>query len=85
VHRLLWQIALRVAECAQYLLAINESKRSTGTFVEKRLNIEDLRRFSPAFKDPKKTLALDAVTENGIAAVALSGKEVDRQNFTFAI
>ena len=64
---------------------MNESKRSAGTFLEKRLSIEDLRRFSLAFnKDPKNTLALNAVTENGIAAVALSRKEVDRQNFTFS-
>jgi bleomycin hydrolase len=49
------------------------------------LSIEDLRRFSLAFnKDPKNTLALNAVTMNGIAAVALSRKEVDRQNFTFS-
>ena len=53
--------------------------------MEKRLSIEDLKRFSIAFsKDPKNTLALNAVTENGIAAVALSRKEVDRQNFTFS-
>ncbi len=53
--------------------------------MEKRLNIEDLRRFSRSFnKDPKNILALNAVTENGIAAVALSRKEVDRQNFTFS-
>jgi bleomycin hydrolase len=64
---------------------MNESKRSAGTFLEKRLSVEDLRRFSLAFnKDPKNTLALNAVTENGIAAVALSRKEVDRQNFTFS-
>ena len=49
------------------------------------MSIEDLRRFSLAFnKDPKNTLALNAVTENGIAAVALSRKEVDRQNFAFS-
>ena len=49
------------------------------------MSIEDLRRFSLAFnKDPKNTLALNAVTENGIATVALSRKEVDRQNFTFS-
>ena len=49
------------------------------------MSIEDLRRFSLAFnKDPKNTLALNAVTENGIAAVALSRREVDRQNFTFS-
>jgi bleomycin hydrolase len=53
--------------------------------LEKRLSTEDLKRFSLAFnKDPKNTLALNAVTENGIAAVALSRKEVDRQNFTFS-
>jgi len=53
--------------------------------LEKRLTFEDLRRFSQSFnKDPKNTLALNAVTANGIAAVALSRKEVDRQNFTFS-
>ena len=53
--------------------------------MEKRLTFEDLRRFSQSFnKDPKNTLALNAVTANGIAAVALSRKEVDRQNFTFS-
>jgi len=49
------------------------------------LRVEDLRRFSSSFnKDPKNILAMNAVTENGIAAVALSRKEVDRQNFTFS-
>jgi bleomycin hydrolase len=49
------------------------------------LSIEDLRRFSRSFnKDRKNILALNAVTENGIAAVALSRKEVDKQNFTFS-
>ena len=53
--------------------------------MEKRLNIEDLRQFSLSFnKDPKNILAMNAVTENGIAAVALSREEVDRQNFTFS-
>ncbi|MGA8904463.1 MAG: C1 family peptidase [Candidatus Bathyarchaeia archaeon] len=53
--------------------------------MEKRLTFEDLRRFSQSFnKDPKNLLALNAVTANGIAAVALSRKEVDRQNFTFS-
>ncbi len=53
--------------------------------MEKRLSIEDLRRFSRSFnKDRKNILALNAVTENGIAAVALSRKEVDKQNFTFS-
>jgi hypothetical protein len=85
VHHLLWQIALRDADYGQDLLAMNESRRSSGNFLEKRLSIEDLKRFSLAFnKDPKNTLALNAVTENGIAAVALSRKEVERQNFTFS-
>ena len=53
--------------------------------LEKRLSFEDIRRFSRSFStDPKNTLALNAVTENGIAAVALSRKEIDRQNFTFS-
>jgi bleomycin hydrolase len=53
--------------------------------LEKRLSFEDLRRFSRSFnEDPKNILALNAVTENGIAAAALSRKEVDRQNFTFS-
>jgi bleomycin hydrolase len=53
--------------------------------LEKCLRIEDLRRFSRSFnKDSKNTLALNAVTKNGIAAVALSRKEVDRRNFTFS-
>ncbi len=53
--------------------------------MEKCLRIEDLRRFSRSFnKDSKNTLALNAVTKNGIAAVALSRKEVDRRNFTFS-
>ena len=49
------------------------------------MSCEDIRRFSKSFSaDPKNNLALNAVTENGIAAVALSRKEVDRQNFTFS-
>ena len=49
------------------------------------MSFEDIRRFSRSFnKNPRNTLALNAVTENGIAAVALSRKEVDRQNFTFS-
>ena len=44
-----------------------------------------MARFSRCFKkDPKNTLALNAVTRNGIAPVALSRKEVDRQNFVFS-
>jgi bleomycin hydrolase len=46
---------------------------------------EDIERFSASFnRDPKNLLALNAVTENGIAAVALSRKEVDRINYTFS-
>ncbi len=53
--------------------------------MEKCLCIEDLRLFSRSFnKDPRNILSMNAVTENGIAAVALSRKEVDRQNFTFS-
>ena len=53
--------------------------------MEERLSLEDIRRFSQSFSTyPKNTLAMNAVTENGIAAVALSRKEVDRQNFTFS-
>jgi len=53
--------------------------------LEKRLTLDEIRRFSRSFnQDPKNILALNAVTENGIAAVALSRKEVDRQNFTFS-
>ncbi len=53
--------------------------------MERHVSIEDIRRFARSFnKDSKNTLALNAVTENGIAAVALSRKEVDRQNFNFS-
>jgi len=53
--------------------------------LEKILRSEDIRQFSKAFSsDPKNILALNAVTENGIAPVALSRREVDRQNFTFS-
>lgn len=53
--------------------------------MEKHLSVEDIRHFSKSFNsDPKNTLALNAVTRNGIASVALSRKEVDRQNFVFS-
>jgi bleomycin hydrolase len=46
---------------------------------------EDIKRFLASFdRDPKNLLALNAVTQNGIAAVALSRKEVDRINYTFS-
>jgi bleomycin hydrolase len=53
--------------------------------LEKSLSLEEIRRFSRSFNnDPKNTLTMNAVTANGIAAVALSRKEVDRQNSTFS-
>ena len=46
---------------------------------------EDINRFLASFdSDPKNLLALNAVTKNGIADVALSRKEVDRINYTFS-
>jgi bleomycin hydrolase len=46
---------------------------------------EDIKRFLVSFdSDPKNLLALNAVTQNGIAAVALSRREVDRINYTFS-
>ena len=53
--------------------------------MEKRLSFEDIALFSQSFnKNPGNTLAMNAVTKNGIAPVALSRREVDRQNFTFS-
>ena len=53
--------------------------------MEKRLSFEDITLFSQSFnKDPRNTLAMNAVTKNGIAPVALSRREVDRRNFTFS-
>jgi bleomycin hydrolase len=53
--------------------------------MQQTIQNEDIKRFSASFdKDPRNLLALDAVTENGIAAVALSRKEVDRINYTFS-
>jgi len=53
--------------------------------LEKRLSFEDITLFSQSFnKDPRNTLAMNAVTKNGIAPVALSRREVDRRNFTFS-
>jgi bleomycin hydrolase len=67
----------------------NERERTTmvqqGNSMEQNVTNEDLRRFSVSFdRDPKNRLALNAVTQNGIAAVALSRKEVDRINYTFS-
>jgi bleomycin hydrolase len=53
--------------------------------MEKAITNQDVKRFLASFdKDPKNILALNAVTENGIAPVALSRKEVDRINYTFS-
>ncbi|HXZ90249.1 MAG TPA: C1 family peptidase [Candidatus Dormibacteraeota bacterium] len=49
------------------------------------MSFEDITLFSQSFnKDPRNTLAMNAVTKNGIAPVALSRREVDRRNFTFS-
>ena len=51
----------------------------------KTIKKEDIERFSSKFKaDPKNILAMNAVTQNGIAAVALSRSELDKMNFTFS-
>jgi bleomycin hydrolase len=53
--------------------------------MEQNITSREIRRFLASFdRDPKNVLALNAVTENGIAAVALSRKEVDRINYTFS-
>jgi len=53
--------------------------------MKESLTNEDVKRFLASFdSDPKNLLALNAVTQNGIAAVALSRKEVDRINYTFS-
>ena len=56
-----------------------------GNIMEQTIRNEDIKRFLASFdRDPKNLLALNAVTKNGIAAVALSRKEVDRINYTFS-
>ena len=53
--------------------------------MKKSVTDEDIKRFLASFdRTPKNLLALNAVTQNGIAAVALSRKEVDRINFIFS-
>ena len=53
--------------------------------MEKELSLEDITVFSESFyENPRNTLAMNAVTKNGIAPVALSRREVDRQNFVFS-
>ncbi len=56
-----------------------------GKFMRKNVTSADIKRFKASFDgDPRNLLALNAVTQNGIADVALSRKEVDRINFTFS-
>jgi len=53
--------------------------------MEQTIQGNDVKRFSKSFdSNPKNLLALNAVTKNGIAAVALSRREVDRINFMFS-
>ncbi|MDE1856160.1 MAG: aminopeptidase, partial [Candidatus Micrarchaeota archaeon] len=53
--------------------------------MKQNITNEDTKGFLASFDSNQKNfLALNAVTENGIAAVALSHKEVDRINFTFS-
>ena len=53
--------------------------------MEQTIKNEDIKRFSASFdRNPKNLLALNAVTQNGIAAVALSRKEIDRIDYTFS-
>ena len=53
--------------------------------MKKNVTTADIKKFKASFDDdPKNLLALNAVTQNGIADVALSRKEVDRINFTFS-
>jgi bleomycin hydrolase len=58
---------------------------SPGKSMKKNVTTADITKFKASFDDdPKNLLALNAVTQNGIADVALSRKEVDRINFTFS-
>jgi bleomycin hydrolase len=51
----------------------------------KNIDSRVLKKFERSFdEDPKNSLAMNAVTENGISSVALSRKDVDRINFTFS-
>ena len=53
--------------------------------MEKHLRSEDVALFSESFyENPKNVLAMNAVTKNGIAPVALSRREIDRQNYAFS-
>ena len=53
--------------------------------MKKNVTDVDIERFKASFdSDSRNLLALNAVTQNGIADVALSRKAVDRINFTFS-
>jgi bleomycin hydrolase len=53
--------------------------------MKEEIRKEDLKSFSKSFREePKNLLALNAVTANGIAAVAISRKEIDKKNFVFS-
>jgi len=56
-----------------------------GDILKKFLGAEDLKKFSASFyADPKNVLAMNSVTQNGIASASISRSEVDRMNFTFS-
>jgi bleomycin hydrolase len=56
-----------------------------GDILKKFLGAEDLRKFSASFyADPKNVLAMNSVTQNGIASASISRSEMDRMNFTFS-
>jgi bleomycin hydrolase len=60
-------------------------KRLRENILKKHLRSEDIALFSESFyENPKNLLAMNAVTKNGIAPVALSRREIDRQNFAFS-
>jgi bleomycin hydrolase len=51
----------------------------------KAIDASALKTYESSFDaDPKNSLAMNAVTENGISSVALDRKDVDRINFTFS-
>ena len=51
----------------------------------KEIDAYAISKFEKSFdNDPKNSLAMNAVTENGISSVALDRKDVDRINFTFS-
>ncbi|MGI0100292.1 MAG: aminopeptidase C [Candidatus Micrarchaeaceae archaeon] len=53
--------------------------------MKQNITDKDIKRFLASFDgDLKNLLAMNAVTRNGIASVALSRKEVNRINYTFS-